>query len=163
MAQEPIGPIFTASFAAVAMTTNPADVFGILPSSLSRVRVISARLGALSSAPVAQQLGVQIWRGSTASSTSAAITPVNIEGHTGAVAAGSSVTAPSSGLVSTTSALSLHADVWHLDDMNWHWEPCQSPILEKSQRMHVRVTAPSTTISIYGTLTFQELGKIPSA
>jgi hypothetical protein len=161
MGYTPVGPIYTASFAAVSMTTNPADVFGILASTLSRVRVISVELGAQSSAPVAQMLGVQVWRGSTASSTSAAITPTNIEGHTGALSAGSSVTQPSSGIVSTTSAVSLFANSWHLDDQNWKWEPCQSPILEKSQRMHVRVTAPSTTTSIYGTLTFEEMGKIP--
>lgn len=162
MGYKPIGPVYTASFAAATMTTNPTDVFGILASSLSRVRIISVELGAQSSAPVAQMLGVQIWRGTTASSTSVAIVPTNIEGHTGAVAAGSSVTLPTSGVVTTTSAVSLFANSWHLDDQNWKWEPCQSPILEKSQRMHVRVTAPSTTTSIYGTLMFEEMGKIPS-
>lgn len=155
------GQMYTAAFAAVSMSTNPTDVFGILASSNSKVRVHEIRLGMQSSGPVNQVLGVQILRGSTASSTSAAITPTYIDGSTLATVAVSSVTQPSSGLVSTASAALIYADSWHLHDDPWTYCPKRVGDLETSQRLHVRVTAPSTTTVIYGTMTFEETGKNP--
>ena len=61
-----------------------------------------------------RRMQVSIFRGSTASSTSAAITPVQILPQTSPApcVAGSSVTGPSSGLVSMASATLIHTDSW---------------------------------------------------
>lgn len=163
------GPCFSANFNAVSLTTNPYDMFGILPPSNSRVQIVSILLGLQSTDNTKEQiLGVQLLRGSTASSTSAGLTPVNMMGWSG-VSAGSSVTQPSSTLVSTASAVGLFQDVWNTRDA-WHFprEDCIPsevlPILDKSQRLHVRITAPSTgtTFSVTGSLQFREIGRPPS-
>jgi hypothetical protein len=155
------GPVYVASFAAHAMTTNPFDAVGILASTLSRVAVCEFRIGHQSSAPVSQTLGIQFLRGSTASSTSAAITPRHIHGWSGVPTAGSSVTLPCTTLASTTSAVLVQAGAWHLDDSEWVWrpDPRDRLILDVSQRLHIRLTAPSTALPVYGCLTFGELGK----
>lgn len=155
--QIPNGPIYTASFQTTALTTNPHDAFGILPSTLSRVAIHEITL-AQPTTEAPDRLGVQLLRGSTASSTSAAITPRHIHGWSGAPTAGSSVTLPCTTLVSTASAVLVHADAFF--DNKWVWRPApmDRPVLDVSQRLHVRITAPSTT-RLNGTIKFSELGK----
>lgn len=150
------GPIYTAAFVSTGLTANAHDVFGIVPSSNSRVCIHEIVLGIPSSDGT--DVGVEIWRGSTGVSTGAAITPRNIHGWTAASTAKSSVTGPSSAVVSTTSAVRLYADA--MSELNWKYrpDPCDRPIFEVSQPMHVRITAP-TTGRMNGTVTFSEIGK----
>jgi hypothetical protein len=76
------GPVFNVSYSALAITTNPQDMLGFL-SSRSRMQLIYLSLTQNSSAVANDQtLGVQFYRGSTASSTGAALTPVNVLGWT---------------------------------------------------------------------------------
>ena len=151
------GPIYTASFQTPALTTNAHDAIGILAPTNSRVVIHEIAL-AFPSSEAPDRLGVHLLRGSTASSTSVAITPVHIHGWTGAPTAGSSVTLPCTTLVSTTSAVRLQADAFWDNVWRFMPEPGMRPILEVSQRMHVRITAPSTP-RLNGTLTFSEIGK----
>lgn len=150
------GPIYTAAFASSALTANAHDVFGIIPSSNSRVCLHEIVLGIPSSEGT--DVGVEIWRGSTGVSTGAAITPRNIHGWTAASTAKASVTGPSSAVVSTTSAVRLYADA--TSELRWQYrpDPCDRPIFEVSQPMHVRITAP-TTGRLSGTVTWSEPGK----
>lgn len=156
------GPVYTAAFAAETMSTNPTDIFALLASSNSEVEILEIRAGMQSSAPVNQTLGMRVWRGTTGASTGAAITPRHIDGSTAMRAAVTGVTGPTSGVVSTTSAHLINADVWHFHDDIWVYKPCPPPIVNTSQRFHVNATAPSTASSIYGTITFRETGKLPS-
>jgi hypothetical protein len=158
-------PIYSATFASVSISTAEFDAFGILAPANSRVVIHEIRLGMQSTNPVNQTLGVRILRGSTAASAGTALTPRHIHGWTGAPSAGSSVTQPSSALVSTASAVLVFADNWHFHDDVWIYRPCPEDrlVLEASQRLHVRVTGPTTTTPIYGTLTFAETGRgLPS-
>jgi hypothetical protein len=150
------GPIYTASFQTTALTTNVMDAVGIRASSLSRVCIHEITLGQpTTEAP--DRLGVQLLRGSTASSTSAAITPRHVHGWSGAPTAGSSVTGPG-GTVSTASAVLLYADGFF--DNSWIYRPApvDRPILDVNQRLHVRITAPSTT-RLNGSITWSEIGR----
>ena len=157
-------PVYTAAFISAALTTNPYDIVGILASSQTRVVIHKLEVGIQDATPISEDLGVSFLRGSTASSTSASITPTNIEGWSGVPTAASSVTGPSSGLVSTASASLIYALGWHHQDDLLIYEPRERQdrfILAPSQRLHVRITAPSSAIALYGTLTFSEIGKNP--
>lgn len=158
------GPVYTASFTATALTTNPYDLFGLLPSTASQVLIHEITVGNISTGPATEAVGMTLWRGSTASSTSAAITPRDIRGYTGTPTAGSSVTAPSSATVSTTSAVAVHSDSWVYGQRSWHYcpEPCERPLLALSQRLHLRMGAPAAAMSVQGTIKFSEPGKYPS-
>jgi len=151
----PKGPIFTAAFGSSALSASAHDVFGILAPSNSRVRIEEIVLTQPSSEGT--DFSVQLLRGSTASSTSTAITPRHIHGWSDMVA-GSSVTGPSTTLVSTTSAVVLYSD--GTSDLRWAYKPapCDRPIINVGQRLHVRVSALSTG-RLNGTITFSEIGK----
>jgi hypothetical protein len=157
----PLGPIYTASFQTTSITTATCDVIGIKAPDNSRV-CIHEIVAAQPSTDASDRFGVQLLRGSTASSTSAAITPRNIWGWSGAPTAGSSVTQPSATLVSTTSAVLIYADAAH--DNRWQYRPMPMDrlILDAGQRLHVRITAPSTT-KLNGTITFSEIGNKASS
>ncbi len=92
----PIGPVFTAPFAAVAISTNPYDMLQLF-SSASRLELIELSLTQTSSVVSNDQtLGIALWRGSTAdSSGGAAITPRNISGSTASPSASVGVIGPS--------------------------------------------------------------------
>lgn len=153
------GNVYTAAFAAVSLTTNAQCMLNVLAPSNSRVAIEEIQLSIASS--VALALGVQVQRGSTASSTSAAITARNHSGWSGAKAAEATVNGPSSGLPSTTSAVLMHAEA--IDQNVWCYKPCPPLVLDVSQRLQVLLTAPAAalTTSVYGSVTFAEVGKPP--
>ena len=159
------GNIYSASFSATALTTNPYDVFGLLAPTNSRVVVREIKIGQYSDAGDAQaeMLSVVLLRGSTASSTAGtAVTPVNRKGHTGATSAGSSVLTCSTALASTASAVQIEADAFNVASGYRHYPvPSERLVLEKSQRLHVRITAPNDALTVNGTITFEEVGQIP--
>lgn len=151
------GPIYAASFQTTALTTNPHDIFGILASTATRVAIHEIRLGQpTTEAP--DRLGVVLLRGSTASSTATTVTPRHIHGWSGVPTAGSSVTFGCTTLVSTASAVLLEADAFFDNSWVYRPAPADQPIIDSGQRLHVRITAPSTT-RMNGTVVFAEIGK----
>jgi hypothetical protein len=152
------GPIYSAPFSSTSLTTNPHDVIGILASSLSRVSIHEIKIGQPCTDGAIDSLGVQLLRGSTASSTSGANTPRHIHGWSGVPTAGSSVTLPCTTLVSTTSAVLVDAAAFTENGYSYKPEPCDRLVLDVSQRLHVRVTAPSSG-RLNGTIVFSEIGK----
>ena len=107
------GNLYKIPFTAT-LRTNPYDLVGILAPNNSQVVLREFLVGAVStSQPQGQLFQISIFRGSTASSTSAGITPMNIlpQSSPAPLVAGSSVTGPSSGLVSTASATLIHTPV----------------------------------------------------
>lgn len=159
------GPIYTACFSGTALTTVSHDVFGILAPSDSRVMIHEVRIGEASDAVTEEQLvSVQFLRGSTASAEQATpITPRHLHGWAGTPTAGSSVFGPVAALASTASAVLIHADTWNVTQASYVFcpEDCERPILAVDQRLHVRLGAASTAMSISGTLKFSEIGKMP--
>ncbi len=164
------GPVFSATFSSVSLSTNPYDLFGIKAPSNSRVQVVGMVIALKSTDNTKEQnLTMSLLRGSTASSTSAAITAQNMMGWAGTPTAGSSVTQPSSTLVSTTSAVSIWEDTWNCRDAFMFPRDdvvprSALPILDKSQRLHLRVSAPSTgtTFVVSGSILFREIGQPPA-
>lgn len=159
------GRVYAVTFSNETLTTDPHDLFGIRASSLSRVKLHSIELGQQATAPgELRQLHVELLRGSTTPlSTSVHITPANIRGWSAAPQSASSAQGPTSTLASTLSATRIHADAF--DDAGWCYKPdeCATPILDNSQELHVRVSAPATDMSLSGTLIFEEIGQVPHA
>jgi hypothetical protein len=154
------GNVYTISFATTSMSTSgPWDVFPFQAGSLTRVSVEEISIGIVSNS--ANNLAVQIYRGSTTplSTGVSSITPVNLAGWTGAGAAGSSGTAPSSSLPSTTSASLLDARTFE-DGFHYEYRGRGDMILAPSQRLDVVMTTPGSG-TVYGTLKFREIGKNP--
>lgn len=155
------GPVFTAPFSAVALTTNPYDVFHITAPANARVALREVRLGQYSEFGDAQAelLSLQIMVGTTAASTGTAITPQNVLRHTGAPTAGTAVVGPSTALASTASATVLIADAWNVEAGYWlSPAECDRIVLDPGQRAILRMTAPNDAVTLNGTLMFQEMG-----
>ena len=158
------GPVFSAAFNAVALTTNPQDMFYVTANSSSRVAVREIRLGQYTEFGDAQAelLSLQILVGSTSLAVGSTITPRNVARHTGGPTAGTAVSAPSTTVSSTASAVQMLADVWNVEGGWWYNPPeCERIILNPGQNLALRMTAPNDAMTVNGTLVFQEIGKVP--
>ena len=144
-----------------SITTNAADLWGLLAGGSDKVAIHEIRLGLVSTGTVSGQIGVTLLRGSTASSTSGSAIVNNLKGQSGTIIDPSSVTLPCTGLVSTNSATLLYADSFQT---NWAFRPSGIDavpwvVIDPGQRLHVRLSAPSTAISLSGSLTYEILGR----
>ncbi len=155
------GPVFTAPFSAVALTTNPYDLFHITAPANARVALREVRLGQYTEFGDAQAelLSLQVMVGTTAASTGTAITPSNVLRHTGAPTAGTAVVGPSTALASTASATVMISDAWNVEAGYWlSPAECDRIVLNPGQRATIRMTAPNDTLTLNGTVMFQEMG-----
>ncbi len=152
------GTVYSAAFRSTTLSTNPHDLFGITAPSNSKVRIREILIAEIS--PDNDGVGVELLRGSTIASIGAALTPQNLKGWASAPTAGSSVTGPSTTLVSTASATRIHAGAFTENLFHYRPAPIAAPILAEGQRLHVRITAPATG-SISGSITFEEIGQVP--
>lgn len=156
--------LFTIPFSGFAVSSTGGasffDVFSIKASSLSRVEIHEINLGQLSSAVSNnQQLSVQIMRGSTALGGGATVTPQNTKGWSAAPTALSSATAPSSNLASTASATLIFAkNTDYSGSFFYNPDDYQEFVLDKSQALNVRVSAPPVTVQLSGTMLIREVG-----
>ena len=155
--------IYTASLAAV-VTTAEQDIFELTASASSRVKVRRAWVTQYSDAGDAQaeHLSILMLRGSTASgSGGSSVTPRNLEPW--GIAADSAVEANNTVVASTASAQLLIADFFDIAD-GWYYNPPEDERihLEASQRFAIRMSAPSSSITINAGLIFEEVGKLPS-
>jgi hypothetical protein len=159
------GPVFTAPFSAVALTTNPQDMFFVTANSSSRVALREISFGQYSDAgdAEAEMLSVSILVGTTSLAVGSTITPRNVLRHAGAPTAGTAVSAPSTTLSSTASAVLMYAEAVNVM-AGWKYMPaeCDQIVLNPGQKAVVRMTAPNDALTVNGTLTFQEIGKVPS-
>jgi hypothetical protein len=137
--------IFTATFSAVAATAAQ-DVFEIVAPDAGDA--------------AAELLSVLLIRAYTVSgSGGSSVTPANISGHSAAIAAGSTVEANNTTVANTGTPITLLADAWNVQ-VGWRYLPLPEEriILEKSQRLVCRITAPADSITLNGTLVFEEIG-----
>ena len=162
--------VFSAAFSAVAIT-NAQDLFEIVAPADSRVRLLEIDIGQYSDFADAQAeiLSLAIHRGHTVSgSAGSTVTPVNVNPY--GRAAGAVVEANNT-TVATTSGTLLWATGWHLqagfiwrppEDMPRGLDPFRRHILIKpSQRLVIRITAPTDEITTNGSILFEEIGKSP--
>jgi len=161
--------IYTATFSAVAVSAAQ-DVFEITPPANSRVRIRELRLGQYTDFgdAAAEILSVLIIRGYTVSgSNGTAVTPTNVSGHSGALAASSAVEANNTTVANTGSPVTLWADAWNIATPYIFAPTMPAPrqgwwgehlILAPSQRLVFRITAPADALTMNGTLVFEEIG-----
>lgn len=159
---EPSGSVFNYPFSAAALTTaGPNDLFCITAPSNSRVVVREIRLGQYSEFGDAQAelLSLTLMTGSTAIGGGTVIAGYNVQRHSGAPTAGSSVTGPSTTIASTTSASLALADSYNVA-AGWYYKPPlkERIVLEPSTRLILRQSTPNDAITINGTLVLQEIG-----
>lgn len=153
--------IFVAAFAAVAVTAAQ-DVFELVAPASARVAVRKAVLGQYTDAgdAAAEILSVQIIRGYTTSgSGGAAITPVNLAPWSrtaGATVERNNTTAAQDGTGSV-----LWAEAFNVQ-AGWYYDPPPEEriLLDAGDRLVVRITAPADSLTLNGTLVFEELADI---
>ena len=150
--------VFAATFAAVAVTAAQ-DAFEIVAPADSRVRIREVRLAQYSDFGDAQAeiLSVRIMRGhGTAGSGGAAVTPGNLESW--GRAAGATVAANNTTVATGGSPVTLVADGWNVA-AGWWWYPADDSeriSLEPGERLVVRITAPADSLTVNGTVVFEE-------
>ena len=152
---------FTASFVSTGLTADAVtNFFSMLASSQSRVEIEEIDIFALTTAAVPADIGMELWRGSTDGSTEAAITPVNYHGWSGQTSPVTTVNGVTTAALSTTSAERVYAG--GMMDNRFLFQPPEGcgPVLDVSQRFHVR--ADGAVVRMNGTITFREIGKVPS-
>ena len=158
---DPPGAVYNAVFSSVALSTNEADLFCMTASTDSKVVVREIRLGQFTEFGDTQSelISVRMLVGSTAIGGGATITPRNVQRHPGALTAGSSVTAPSTIVASTASAVDVLADAWNVA-RGWFYkpDPVERLVLEPGERLALRISAPNDALTLNGTLVFQEIG-----
>jgi hypothetical protein len=140
------------------------DVFEIVAGPATRVRLHEIRLGQTSDFgdAAAEGLSVTLVRGfTTAGSGGGAVTPANLFGHASAVPATSTVKRNNTTLAQDGTGATILSDAWNVAD-GWRYEPLngQMPILEKGQRLVVRISAPADEITLNATLLFEEIGDV---
>jgi hypothetical protein len=161
--------IYTATVSGVAVTAAQ-DVFEIVPPATSRVRIRECRFGQYTDFgdAAAEILSVTIIRGfTTTGSGGSTVTPRNVQGHTGALSASSTVKANNTTVAQDGTGVTLWADTWNIATP-WIFAPTMpSPrqgwwgehfILAPSQRLVFRITAPADSITLNASLVFEEIG-----
>lgn len=156
--------IYTATFSAVAVTAAQ-DVFELVTTANTRAKIREIRLGQYSDAgdASAEMLSVQIIRGYTTSgSGGSSVTPSNLSPVSGALAAVSTVEANNTTVAASGTGLVLFADAWNVQ-RGWRYAPPPEERIEVgvSQRLVVRITAPVDSLTMNGTIVFEETGKSP--
>lgn len=159
---QPLGPVYTAAFSAQTLSSNAYDLFTITAPSNSRVVIKEIRLGQYSDFGDAQAelLSLTMMTGSTSVGSTSAITPRNLKVFTGVAAAGAAVFGPSTSLASTASAVLNLADTFNVM-AGWLYKPDFNDRIELglNQRLVLRVSAPNDSLTINGTMVFQEIGQ----
>lgn len=159
------GPVFTAPFTAATVSTNAHDLWCLTASSSSRVILREVRIGQYSDFGDAQAelLSVSIVTGSSDPSEGSAITPRNVMSHAGAPTADSVVAGPSTGLASASGTVERWADTFNVAaGLLYAPAPDEQITINPGQNLVVRITAPNDELTMSGTLTFQEIGKVPA-
>lgn len=154
------GNFFSATFTAVAVTAAQ-DVFEITAPATRRVRIHDIRLGQYSDAgdAAAELLSVLVIRGYTVSgSGGSAPTPANLISDS-TRAAQSSVEVNNTTVASAGTAVTLLADAWNVQAGAWiaPLGDRNAILIGPSVRLVVRITAPADSLTMNGTIVFEEL------
>lgn len=158
------GDIYVVTFAAVSVSAAQ-DAFELVASSACRVLLREVVLQQYSDSGDAQaeQLGVTIVRGYTVAGTGGgAFTPLPINPVTGAKAAATTAAINNTTVANTGTAKVMRAGALNEQQGGFVYRPDKRDemiILEKSERLVVRLTAPADAVTMNGTLVFEEIGR----
>jgi hypothetical protein len=96
----------------------------------------------------------------TSGSGGSSATPVNIAGYSAARSSGATVETNNSTPAADGSPATLIAESWNVaSGYRYLPAPEEHPVLEASQRLVVRISAPADEITLNGTLVFEEIGR----
>lgn len=154
-----MGQMYSVVFNAVAVTAAQ-DVFELNVASTKSVRIHRMVIGQYSDFGDAQAeiLGIQAIRGYTTSgSGGSAPTPQKMA--TGLGAAASTAEANNTTVANTGTASVLESDAWNVQ-VGYRYQPAPEERMElaPSERLVWRITAPADSITLNGTLVFEEIG-----
>jgi hypothetical protein len=149
--------IYTATFAAVAVSAAQ-DLWELVAPANTKVALREIRLGQYTDFgdAAAELLSIQIIRGyTTTGSGGAAATPASLAPWT--VAATSVVARNNTTVAQDGTGLVMLADTFNIASGWWYRPPAQEFILlQASQRLVVRMTAPADSITMSSTIVFEE-------
>jgi hypothetical protein len=154
-----MGMMYAATFGAVAVSAAQ-DVFEIVAPADKCVVIHEIVVEQSSDAGDAQAelLRIQAIRAFTTSgSGGASLTPAPLE--SGNAAAGSTVEANNTSLATSGSTATLFDRAFNVQ-IGFFWQPtpeCRI-VLSPSQRLVVRIAAPADSLTMHGTLVFEEVG-----
>lgn len=153
-----VGNIFTVTFSASAETAAQ-DVFSILAPQNKRVKIREVVLGQYTDFgdAAAEIISVLIVRGyTTVGSGGSAVVPDNID--PAGRRASATVRTNDDTVAEGGTAQTLRAGAWNIQS-EWVYIPDQAerPVLAPGQRLVVRITAPADSITMNGTLVFEEI------
>lgn len=154
--------IYSAVFSGVAVSAAQ-DVFELVAHASSRVAVREIRLGQYSDFGDAQAeiLSVTIITGFTTSGTGgASVTPANLSRLNNGLTAVTTVERNNTTVAQDGTGTTVLADVFNVAAGWWYYPPeDERIIMEKSQRLVVRITAPADALTMNGTIIFEEIGQ----
>jgi hypothetical protein len=150
--------LYTIQFNAIAVTAQ-VDLFEILPATQKPVLLHGLILGQTTDYGDAQDEGllVQVIRGHTTSgSGGASVTPVPMDSN--ATAAGATCERTNTTIASAGTGAVIHSDVWNVRaGYQWIWTPETKPRTQNANIIVVRMAAPADSITMSGTLYFEEV------
>ena len=153
--------IFSATFSAVAATLAQ-DVFEVVAPADSWVALRELRLGQYTDFgdAAAEILSIQIIRGYTVSgSGGSSVTPISRSPATASLASTVTVEANNTTVANTGTAQVLLSDVWNVQTPYLYLPDKDTAIMIRgSQRLVVRITAPADSITLNGTIVFEQTG-----
>jgi hypothetical protein len=157
------GPIFNIPIINASLSTaNAWDLVGLTADSSGRLEILDIMLTIASTQfSSGSGLAITLLRGSTGTSTGAALAPKNVKGWSGAPTPAFTASGPSSGLVSTASAVAVFADSFDSHG-RFRFRPGDRDerlVLILSQKLHLRTTTPSIAVVVNGTIVAAEIGK----
>lgn len=157
--------IFTATFAAVAVTAAQ-DLFEVVAPADAEVAIRKVMIGQYTDFgdAAAEIISMTVIRGFTVSgSGGTSATPANVKGHVGALASTTTVEVNNTTVANTGTTETLIADAWNIA-AGWFYDPPAEEriTIKKGGRLVFRITAPADSLTVNGTIVFEELGQGPA-
>jgi hypothetical protein len=154
--------VFSATFSAVAVSAAQ-DLFEIVAPADSRIAIREIRIGQYSDFgdAAAEILGLTVIKGFTTSGAAGSTaTAVNRQGHTGAAASTSTVEINNTTLAQDGTGVTVLADAWNIQTPYLYIPDVDERIvIPVSGRVVIRITAPADSLTMNGTVLFEQLGQ----
>lgn len=150
--------VYSIQFNGIAVAAQ-ADLFEILPAANKPVLLHAISFGQNTDFGDANDEGIlwQVIRGhATSGSGGASVTPQPMDAN--ATAAGATCERTNTTIASAGTAVTLHSDIWNVRaGCQYIWTPELRPRCQNSNLIVVRMAAPADSITMSGTLYFEEL------
>lgn len=152
--------MYSLVFSAVAVTAAQ-DLFELVPATGKPIAIHEIRIGQTSDAADAQDelLQVSIIRGHTTSGSggTATLTPANLSENSGATGI-TTAEINNTTVASAGTAVTLVTDAFNVRS-GWLYVPTPEcrPVIGAGTRVVVRITAPSDSLTMSGTIIYEEL------